>query len=90
MSECESEEAAQQALDFRRTDFGLLRDLLGRTPRGKALEARGVQESWLILKDHLLQAQEKSIPKKRKGGEKARKPARMNKKLLNKHKKVSQ
>lgn len=35
-------------LDFRRAEFGLLRDLLG----------RGAQENWLILKDHLLQAQE--------------------------------
>ncbi|PKU45091.1 glycerol kinase [Limosa lapponica baueri] len=45
-------------LDFRRAYFGLLRDLLGRLPWDKALEGRGAQESWLILKYHLLQAQE--------------------------------
>jgi len=45
-------------LDFRRADFGLLRDLLHRTPWDKALEGRGAQESWLVFKDHLLQAQE--------------------------------
>ena len=45
-------------LDFRRTDFGLFRDLLGRVSRDKALEGRGAQESWLIFRDHLLQAQE--------------------------------
>ncbi|GAB0191026.1 hypothetical protein GRJ2_001567900 [Grus japonensis] len=45
-------------LDFRRADFGLFRDLLGRVPWDKALEGRGPQESWLVFKDHLLQAQE--------------------------------
>ncbi|GAB0179072.1 hypothetical protein GRJ2_000372500 [Grus japonensis] len=46
------------ALDFRRADFGLFRDLLGSVPWDKALEGRGAQESWLVFKDHLLQAQE--------------------------------
>ncbi|GAB0175756.1 hypothetical protein GRJ2_000040800 [Grus japonensis] len=45
-------------LDFRRADFGLFRDLLGRIPWDKVLEGRGAQDSWLIFKDHLLQAQE--------------------------------
>ena len=45
-------------LEFRRADFGLFRDLLGRVPWDKALEGRGAQGSWLIFKDHLLQAQE--------------------------------
>ncbi|GAB0188996.1 cAMP-dependent protein kinase inhibitor alpha [Grus japonensis] len=31
-------------LDFRRADFGLFRDLLGRVPWDKALEGRGAQE----------------------------------------------
>ncbi|GAB0207020.1 hypothetical protein GRJ2_003167600 [Grus japonensis] len=43
-------------LDFRRADFGLFRDLLGRIPWDKALEGRGAQDSWLIFKGHLLQA----------------------------------
>jgi len=42
--------------DFRRAHFGLFRDLLGRIPWDKALEGIGTQESWLIFKDHLLQA----------------------------------
>ncbi|GAB0179954.1 mitochondrial enolase superfamily member 1 [Grus japonensis] len=33
-------------LDFRRADFGLFRDLLGRVPWDKALEGRGTQDSW--------------------------------------------
>ncbi|GAB0179421.1 hypothetical protein GRJ2_000407400 [Grus japonensis] len=45
-------------LAFRRADFGLFRDLLGRLPWDKVLEGRGAQESWLVFKDHLLQAQE--------------------------------
>ncbi|GAB0206950.1 hypothetical protein GRJ2_003160600 [Grus japonensis] len=46
-------------LDFRRADFGLFRDLLGRIPWDKALEGRGAQDSWLIFKGHLLQAPNK-------------------------------
>ena len=41
-------------LDFRRADFGLFRDLLGKVSWDKALEGRGAQESWLIFKDHHL------------------------------------
>ncbi|GAB0202872.1 hypothetical protein GRJ2_002752800 [Grus japonensis] len=53
-------------LDFQRADFSLFRDLLGRIPWDKALEGRGAQDSWLIFKGHLLQAQERCIPTKRK------------------------
>ncbi|GAB0203516.1 hypothetical protein GRJ2_002817200 [Grus japonensis] len=41
-------------LDFRRADFGLFRDLLGRMPWDKALEGRVAQDSWLVFEDHLL------------------------------------
>ncbi|GAB0180871.1 hypothetical protein GRJ2_000552400 [Grus japonensis] len=72
------------ALDFRRADFGLFRDLLGRVPWDKALKGRGAQESWSVFKDHLLQAQEQCIPTKRKSGKNSQ-----NKELLDKvkHKK---
>ena len=33
-------------LHFKRADFGLFRDLLGRVPWDKALEGRAAQESW--------------------------------------------
>ncbi|KFV12791.1 hypothetical protein N339_03014, partial [Pterocles gutturalis] len=69
-------------LDFRRGHFGLFRDLLGRVPWDEVLEGRGAQESWLIFKDHLLQAQERCIPTKRKAGKNARRPAWVNKELL--------
>ncbi|GAB0208586.1 hypothetical protein GRJ2_003324300 [Grus japonensis] len=76
-------------LDFRRADFGLFRDLLGRIPWDKALEGRGAQDSWLIFKGHLLQAQEQCIPTKRKSSKTTKRPPWMNKELLGKvkHKK---
>lgn len=52
-------------LDFRRADFDLFRDLHGRVLWDKALEGRGAQENWLLLKDQLLQDQEWSIPTSR-------------------------
>ncbi|GAB0209274.1 mitochondrial enolase superfamily member 1 [Grus japonensis] len=76
-------------LDFRRADFGLFRDLLGRIPWDKALEGRGAQDSWLVFKGHLLQAQERCIPAKKKSGKTTKRPPWMNKELLDKvkHKK---
>ncbi|GAB0203837.1 hypothetical protein GRJ2_002849300 [Grus japonensis] len=72
------------ALDFRRADFGLFRDLLGRTPWDKALEGRGAQDSWLIFKGDLLQAWEPCIPTKGKSSKSTRRPPWMNKELLGK------
>ncbi|GAB0208109.1 protein NYNRIN-like [Grus japonensis] len=40
-------------LDFRRTDFGLFRDLIARIPWDKALEGRGAQHGCIVFKDHL-------------------------------------
>ncbi|KGL88902.1 hypothetical protein N301_16250, partial [Charadrius vociferus] len=71
-------------LDFRRADFGLFRDLLWGVLWDKALEGRQAQESWLIFKDHLLQALEQCIPTKRKSGINARRPLWMNRELLEK------
>ena len=44
------------SLDYRIADFGLLKDLLGRIPQEMVMEKRTDQESWLIFRDHLLQA----------------------------------
>jgi len=65
-------------LDFRRADFGLLRDLLGRISWDKGLDRKGAQESWSVVKDHFLQAQERCIPTKRKSGRNTRRPTQMN------------
>lgn len=40
-------------LDFRRANFSLFREFLGRILWEQAVEGRGVQESWLIFKAHL-------------------------------------
>ncbi|GAB0203621.1 hypothetical protein GRJ2_002827700 [Grus japonensis] len=71
-------------LDFKRADFGLFRNLLGRLPWDTALEGRGAQDSWLIFKSHLLQAQERCMPTKRKSGKNARRRAWMSKEVLGK------
>ena len=75
-------------LDFRRTDFGLSRDLRSRLPWDKDRHYKA-QETWLIFKDHLFQAQERCIPTKSNSGKNTRRPAFMNKELLDKlrHKK---
>jgi len=62
-------------LDFRRADFGLFRELLARVSWDKALEGRGAQGKWLIFKDHVLQAQKRYIPTKRKSGKNVRRTA---------------
>ncbi|KFV11020.1 hypothetical protein N340_01493, partial [Tauraco erythrolophus] len=69
-------------LHIRRADFGLFRDLLGQVQWDEDREGRREQESWLIFKNHLLQAQERCIPTKRKSGRNTRRPAWMNKELL--------
>lgn len=55
-------------LNFGKAYFGLFKDVLRRALQYKALERREAQESWLILKDHCLQAQEQSIPTNRMPG----------------------
>uniref|UniRef100_A0A8B9GCV8 Reverse transcriptase domain-containing protein n=1 Tax=Amazona collaria TaxID=241587 RepID=A0A8B9GCV8_9PSIT len=72
------------ALDFKRADFGLLRNLLSKVPWDTALEGRGAQDCWLIFKAHLLQAQERCIPTRRKFSRRARRPPWMDKELLSK------
>ena len=51
-----------KTLDLRRADFALFRELLGGIPWARALEGRGVQESWSVFKQHFLHAQEQCIP----------------------------
>ncbi|GAB0178004.1 hypothetical protein GRJ2_000265700 [Grus japonensis] len=76
-------------LDFRKADFSLFRDLLGRIPWDKVLEGGRTQDSGLVFKGHLLQAQEGCIPTQKKSGKNTKRPPWMNKELLGKvkHKK---
>jgi len=60
-----------KTLEFRRANFGLFKEPLLGIPRVMVLEGRGVQESWLLFKNHFLHAQDRCIPlrkKSRKGG----------------------
>jgi len=59
-------------MEIRGADFDLYKDLFGRIPWVKAVEGRGGQESCLIFKDHLLQAQQTSSPMNKKPGNNAR------------------
>ncbi|KFP07547.1 hypothetical protein N300_15283, partial [Calypte anna] len=69
-------------LDFKRANFGLFKDLLGRVEWDKNMDGKGAQEIWSIFKDHLLHAQDQCVPMKRKVGKSVRRPKWMKKKLL--------
>jgi len=71
-----------KTLDFRRANFGLFKDLLGRIPWVRALKGRGVQESWLLYKHHFLHTQDQCIPLRKKSRKGGRRPAWLNKELL--------
>jgi len=75
-----------KTLDFRRVDFNLFRLLLERIPWVVVQERRGIQRSWLIFKDHLLQVQEWSIPTCRSSSKGSRRPAWVSKQVLAKPK----
>jgi len=62
--------------DFRRAGFGLFLDLLGGIPWVRALEGRGVQESWSLFKRHSLHAQDGCIPLSKKSSKGGRRPDR--------------
>jgi len=70
------------ALDFRRANFDFFKDLLGGIPWVRALEGRGVQESWILFKHHFLHAQDQCIPMSKKSSKGGRRPAWVSKKLL--------
>jgi len=71
-----------KTLDFRRANFGLFKDLCGGIPWVRALEGRGVQESWSVFKHHFLHAQDWCIPLSKKSSKGGRRPAWMSKELL--------
>jgi len=71
-----------KTLDFRRANFGLVKALLGGIPWARALEGRGVQETWLLFKRHFLHAQVRCILLSKKSSKGGRRPAWMSKELL--------
>jgi len=71
-----------KTLDLRRANFGLFKELLGRIQWVRVLEGRGVQEGWSLFKCHFLHAQKRCIPLKKKSSKVGRRPAWLNKELL--------
>jgi len=69
-------------LDFRRADFVLFGDLLGRIPWVRALKGKGVQDGWSVLKYCFLQAQYWCIPMSKKASKGGSRPAGMSRELL--------
>jgi len=51
-----------KTLDFRRANFSLFKEPLGGILWVRALEGRGVQESWSLFEDHFLHSQDQCIP----------------------------
>ena len=70
------------ALDFRRANTGLFKDLLRGILWVWALAGRGVQESWLLLNHRFLHAQDWCNPMSKKSSTGGRRPAWMSKELL--------
>jgi len=69
-------------LVFKRSDFDLFTNWLGRILWHEVLERRGIQESSLVFEDHLLSVQEGSILTSRKSSTGSRRPAWMSKSSL--------
>jgi len=72
------------ALDFKRANFGLFKDLLGGIPWIRALEGNRVQESRSLFKHYFLHAQYWCTPTSKKSSKGGRRPAWMSKELLGK------
>ncbi|RMC15947.1 hypothetical protein DUI87_08154 [Hirundo rustica rustica] len=73
-------------LDIRKADFGFFRTLHSRIPWNKALEGRELQEIQLIFKSHPLKPQKRYILAEGKYSKNTRRPAYMNKEILEKPK----
>jgi len=71
-------------LDFRKAIFGLFKDLLGGIQWVRALEGRGIKESWPLSKHHFLCAQDQCFPVSKKSSKGGRRTTWMNKELLEK------
>jgi len=74
--------SSTKTLDFKRGNFGLFKVLLEGIPWVRALEGRGVQESWLRFKHHFLHAQDPCIPLRKKYRRGGRRPAWTSKEFL--------
>ena len=71
-----------KTLDFMSANFDLFKELLGGILWVRVLEVMGVQECWLLFKDHFFHAQDRCIPQSKKSRKGGRRPAWMSKEIL--------
>ena len=51
-----------ETMDFRKVDFGKVRELIGKVPWESRLRGKTTKESWQFFKGTLLRAQKQAIP----------------------------
>ncbi|KFO70779.1 hypothetical protein N303_15360, partial [Cuculus canorus] len=76
-----------RTLNFRKADFQLFKELLGRTAWDMILQDKGEKHSWEIFKEAFHRAQESSVPVCRKSGRKGKRLTWLSRELLVKLKK---
>ncbi|KFO69866.1 hypothetical protein N303_00632, partial [Cuculus canorus] len=76
-----------RALNFRKLNFQLFKELLRRTPWDVVLQDKVEEQSWKIFKEAFHRAQERSVPLCRRTGRKGKRPAWLSQDLLVKLKK---
>jgi len=64
-----------RALNFRKANFQLFKELVSRTPWETVLRNRGTEQSWQILESAFHRVQELSVPKCKKSGKEGKRPA---------------
>jgi len=69
-------------MDFQRADFGLFRTLVDGVPWARVLKGKGVQAGWTFFKEEVLKAQEQAVPICRKMNQQGRRPAWLNREIL--------
>lgn len=69
-------------LDFKRANLKLLSELGSTVPLESDFEGLGIHECWSVFKNHILEAQEQSIPLCQKSSKRGRKLAWLNRELL--------
>uniref|UniRef100_A0A674ICA9 Reverse transcriptase domain-containing protein n=4 Tax=Terrapene triunguis TaxID=2587831 RepID=A0A674ICA9_9SAUR len=69
-------------MDFRKADFGKLRELIGKVPWESRLRGKTTEESWQFFKGTLLRAQKQAIPLVRKDRKCGKRPPWLNHEIL--------
>ncbi|XP_065440587.1 mitoferrin-1 isoform X1 [Chrysemys picta bellii] len=71
-----------ETMDFRKADFGKLRELIGKVPWESRLRGKTTEESWQFFKGKLLRAQKQAIPLVRKDRKCCKRPPWLNHEIL--------